>query len=606
MKYLFYWSLFLCFNTTILWAQEPQEIPVASEIEAVTVYKRNARITRTAKTNVPAGTSELVLQQLSQKLLINSIQVKLSNKQVALISAVPRINYLEKNNLTERYKILDDSIVILQRELADLKVEQGLVTSTKSVLMSHDPLGTAKDKGYSIEEIKALMDFRRKELSQLEREALKLSYQQADIEANLRKYQIEQNQIRNTGAEPTGELVLKVQTASKAATDIEVTYVVTSAGWEPLYDLKSDGVGEPLALTYKAKVHQSTGYDWKKVKLNLSSSDPSMGHDRPILNPMRLNLTDVAVTRTQKKGKKAGQTYIQYQGTGNVILEQQVQRKTLIQAQTITARDIERIPNRSISSISATTAGVNQLDRGESINSNGSRASSNDTYIDGVRVIGTLPIPEGMIMEDFIEEEPANINFDLELLQSIPTDGDPHIVEVKEYEVPVTYEYHVVPKMDKGVFLLAKITNYGKYNLLPGQANIFFDDVYLGQSFLNSNITMDTLLLSLGRDEKITVRREKMKSVQKEQGNFIKETLAFDISVRNNKAQAIEISILDQVPISKNKDLEVKLIESTSARYYKPYGSLRWRKKIKPNMTEKVSFEYEVKYPKDRGIVKAP
>jgi hypothetical protein len=298
--------------------------------------------------------------------------------------------------------------------------------------------------------------------------------------------------------------------------------------------------------------------------------------------------------------KKKGNTYIQYQGSGNVVLESQVKKEQSF---------IQNKQQRGIHAIAATIAGVNSIDGGEAINSNGSRSSSNDTYIDGVRVIGNFGIPEDEIeiindFTDLLMDESQDANFDLDLLQNIPSDGEQHIVEIKRHEVNVNYEYHIVPKLDKGAFLLAKITNYGQYNLLSGKANIFFEGVYLGQSYLDSKVTTDTLLLSLGRDEKISVRREKLKSVRKEQGGSVKENLGFEISVRNNKNEEVDITILDQIPVSKNKELEIKLLESSSAIFYKPYGSLRWRLKVKPNETLKVQFEYEVKYPKDRGVTK--
>ena len=62
--------------------------------------------------------------------------------------------------------------------------------------------------------------------------------------------------------------------------------------------------------------------------------------------------------------------------------------------QTLGAEDIKKMATRSISSIKATTAGVSQKDEGEATNTNGSRSTSDDTYVDGVRVIGGASIPE--------------------------------------------------------------------------------------------------------------------------------------------------------------------------------------------------------------------
>ena len=577
-----------------LWAQK-KEVFVKSTIEAVTVYKNNARILRKAKANIPAGSSELVLEKLSQKILINSIQVKLSNGNVALVSAVPRINYLKQTEASERFKVVKDSLDLIAREIRALILDESVVRITKKTLLDNNPLGSGYKEGFTVVEVKEVMDFKRKELRALEKELLELDYKKQDLQERQRFLQQQQSLLYGARSKPSGEVVLKLQSTAKVATDIEITYVVTDAGWRPLYDLKSEGIGKPLELVYKAHIFQQTGFDWEQVKLMLSSSDPSLSNDRPILKPLKLSLLAAASYRVKKR---KGNTYIQYQGTGNVVLESQVRKKEAF---------IQNKPQRGVYGIAATAGGVNVIDRGESINSNGSRSSSNDTYIDGVRVIGNLGILETEIINDFTDlltDEDQDTNFDLDLLQDIPSDGEQHIVEIKRHEVKVNYEYHIVPKLDKGAFLLAKITNYGQYNLLSGKANIFFEGVYLGQSYLDSKVTTDTLLLSLGRDEKISVRREKLKSVRKEQGSFVKENLGFEISVRNNKNEEIDITILDQVPVSKNKELEVKLLESSSAIFYEPYGSLRWRRKVKPNETLKVQFEYEVKYPKDRGVTK--
>lgn len=563
-------------------AQNSPTTSVLSNIETVTVYKKNARVLRKAKANIPAGKSELILTKLSPKILINSIQVKLSNKNITLISAVPRANYLEETVVSERYLKVKDSIDLLDLQLKEWKIKENITESTKSTLMDNNPLNANTNVSYTVEDIKKLMEFRRKELEELEGILLDISYKVIAINKQRNRLSNQLSYLSRSRQKPTGEIVLQLQSASAVATNLEIEYVVTNAKWTPIYDLKSEGVGKSLELAYKAHISQSTGIDWKQVKVHLSSSDPTLSHDRPILNPMPLNLTTALQTR--KKSKK--NTYIQYQGSGDIVLEDQL---------------IQKAPERNVSSIAATTAGVSTIDEGEARNTNGSRYSSNDVYIDGVRVVGNFGIPEDL---GNFEGTNTTIDFDLELLQDIPSDGEQHIVEISKEELEVVYEYHLIPKIDKGAFLLAKISNYGKYNLLSGKANIFFNDVYLGQSFINTAVTTDTLLLSLGRDEKIAVRREKLKSVKKETGAFIKESIRFEISVRNNKNQPIEITLVDQIPISRNKDLEIKVLDSKGAVYNEVYGSLRWMKAIQPNETVKFYFEYEAKYPKDKAVYK--
>ena len=81
-----------------------------------------------------------------------------------------------------------------------------------------------------------------------------------------------------------------------------------------------------------------------------------------------------------------------------------------------------------------------------------------------------------------------------------------------------------------------------------------------------------------------------------------RESHAWDISVRNTKAEAITITIEDQVPVSQNSQIEVSNIVADGASRNAVTGMLRWELKIQPNETRKVGLRYDVKYPKDRKL----
>lgn len=204
-----------------------------------------------------------------------------------------------------------------------------------------------------------------------------------------------------------------------------------------------------------------------------------------------------------------------------------------------------------------------------------------------------------------VTENQLNVEWEIDVPYNIPSDNLAHIVEMKKTTVPATYQYHTVPILDKGAFLLAKITDWGKLNLLPGNANLFFDGSYIGQSFIDPYNVSDTLLLSFGRDEKIKVKREKLLDLAsvKYIGSSKKQTMAYEISIRNTKNAAISIDVLDQIPLTTTTEIEVELLESSGAIYTKDIGKLNWKVEIKPNETKKLKFVYSVKYPKDKVIV---
>ena len=155
------------------------------------------------------------------------------------------------------------------------------------------------------------------------------------------------------------------------------------------------------------------------------------------------------------------------------------------------------------------------------------------------------------------------------------------------------------------MFLLAKITDYGRYNLLPGVANIFYQDTYVGQTTVNPQTVADTLLLSLGRDEQITIKRVQPKDLTEKRKVFsstIKETYTYEIALKNNKSIPIKVEILDQIPVSKQKDIVVELEEHEGSTYNSEFGKLKWEVDIPANQSKRVRFTYSVKYPKDKVV----
>ena len=106
----------------------------------------------------------------------------------------------------------------------------------------------------------------------------------------------------------------------------------------------------------------------------------------------------------------------------------------------------------------------------------------------------------------------TTIEFAIDAPFSVPADGLAHTVAVKTHSVPALYKHYCTPKLDKDAFLYARTTGWEDLNLLPGNANVFFEGTYVGQSYLNLQQTNDTLDVSLGRDKGVVVERVRRKS----------------------------------------------------------------------------------------------
>lgn len=203
-----------------------------------------------------------------------------------------------------------------------------------------------------------------------------------------------------------------------------------------------------------------------------------------------------------------------------------------------------------------------------------------------------------------VSEQNLSISFDVSIPYDIYSNGKPHSVTLSEQNIPASYSYYAAPKLNKDALLIASINDYSQYNLLSGEANIMFEGVYVGKTYLDPSSTKDTLAIALGVDKNVIIKREKIaeKSGNKVMSNNKESAYTFDITVRNNKKTAIKLVLKDQFPLSKDKEVIVELTNTDNAKINNEVGTLTWDLQIKPQETKKVRLGYKVKYPKDKVI----
>ena len=250
------------------------------------------------------------------------------------------------------------------------------------------------------------------------------------------------------------------------------------------------------------------------------------------------------------------------------------------------------------------------------VSDRGARSEDKAYYIDGVKVAtGGVPgnygdATGGLLNIDRSLAERAtrrsvNFEFAMDVPYSIPSDGQSHNVAIRTEHMSADYRYFCTPKLDLDAFLFAKVTGWDTLNLLPGAAQIYFEGTYVGESQLDPIVTGDTLDLSLGRDKGITVTRTKLKDFSQKRtvGGKRTDSIAQSISVRNNKAQPVQLIITDQFPVSARSGIEVELQESSGAQVHHEKGLLTWKKPLEPRSNQSWTFSYSVKYPKEGLVV---
>jgi len=203
------------------------------------------------------------------------------------------------------------------------------------------------------------------------------------------------------------------------------------------------------------------------------------------------------------------------------------------------------------------------------------------------------------------ERRPTTVVFDIELPYIIPADGKARDVEIKRHDLPATYSYLAVPKFSLTAFLKATVTVWGPYDLLNGEAQLFFEGTYLGTTTLDVRNTNDTLELSLGRDAGVLEERSETDEYRKRNfcGGRVTESRGYTISVRNKKEQPLKLTVLDQVPVSADEDVNVKLEIPVGISHEEKTGMLTWTLNLAPGTEQKVNFGYTVKSPRNRRIL---
>jgi uncharacterized protein (TIGR02231 family) len=213
---------------------------------------------------------------------------------------------------------------------------------------------------------------------------------------------------------------------------------------------------------------------------------------------------------------------------------------------------------------------------------------------------------EAETIADFVtvEQTAVNTQFEISLPYTVASAAKPTTVDIGRHELKAAYRYAVTPKLDPDAFLIAASTGWGDLNLLPGEANIFFQGTFVGKTFLDPEVIKDTLSISMGRDKRIVVNREKVKNFNSHAviGLNQKQEYAFEINVRNNQSQPVSITVEDQIPVSGNSDIEVSLSDAGGAKFTPVDGKLVWQLTLKPNESRKIAYRFEVKFPKDKLI----
>jgi uncharacterized protein (TIGR02231 family) len=554
--------LIFVFCLTIVKANAAEtEKTIKSKPEKIIVYTQGAQVHRNTLVNLVAGQNTIIFSGLENCINASAIQAS-GNGNFIIADIQHEVHYPEfdkaKLNGDVRYKKLlkqvNDSLQELNYLIEDITYKSDALSTEKNVLLNYS-LYKGQSKRDSIASLKDGLNYLREKLYNINTEQLKLKREREKLEAkkiilnervvNVSRELTNQN---NTGEVEQVDYRILVHVIADQATQatVSLNYYITNAGWTPSYDLRAMSNEQNVKLTYKAQIHQESGIDWGNVKLVLSTANPNRSYNIPSLSPWYLG-------------------YNPYKQNNN----------------------------KDSRVLSAPAAGAGYSDKAKKTD------DFSDLEQEQKEVAALNAYDYTSVSENVIETE-----YEIKLNYNIPSDGKEHFAAIMVKDLKTNYRYKAIPKLNNNVYLTAVLSDWEDAITMGGEASIYYDGSYVGNTSLLPGGTEDTIQLSLGIDKNIAIKRQKIKEKcsQKVLDNDILHQYTYEITMKNSRATKIDIEVEDQLPLAQDKSVVVDRKELSGAKYDEVTGILKWRSTIQAKDSKKLTLMYQVKAPKYMSV----
>lgn len=530
------------------------EIIVDATVSRVTVYPDRARVTCLGRCDLPQGLHQIVIGELP--LLLDPESVRAAGSGSARVRMrgvdVVRRHYtdapsaavqaLEKEirKIDDRLSALADQRTVVQSSINHL---DGLRSATTEFAW-----GLARGKSTTDNQA-SLMRFFESEDGRLRADLRDLTGTERELRDELDKLQRELNELRSAHPRQRYEVRLEIEAETSGSFEPEIRYVVSGAGWRPLYDVRlvepgdANGGGKAsVILQSLAEVQQNTGQPWLQVELSVSTARPAINQIVPELKPWFID-----VPRPQPRPLRAA--------------------KMARDVNSVEMDAFEEMPTMALMAAAAPVVAVAEM----------AEVAENGTTVT-FRVSGSV---------------------------DIPGDNTPHKTTLGHYDLRPEIDYLAIPRHTNAVYRRAKFANTTGAPILPGSANLYVGDEYIGRNHLKYTPPAAELELVLGVEERIAVKRELVRrDVDKKLLRDTRQVVyGYEIEVENLLGSRLKLTVKDQYPVSRHDQIKARLdnvspqpVEQTEL------NMIEWGMQLNPGQKEKIRFEYQIEHPRDLQV----
>ena len=623
----------LCLMTAVMTKAVDKQ---TASINKVTVFTNGAQVERSKSVVLVPGEQVVTFTGFSPYMDKKSLQVK-AKGHLTILGVSERTAHPDSAAQVKKLRAAEDDVKAVERRIQQTKDEQEMLTAQLDLVKTNCSVA-GRTVATPLANIKELNAYYAQQVLSVKKRSQELEEQLQNLNEELKRRQDTCDSIAKLKLKSVTEIDVKVDAKQAGRAVFDITYYVKNAGWFPSYDVRSNSINEPLQLSYKANIYQNTKEEWKNVPVTLSSANPNRSNVAPQLKTYWLdyglsaptynidndgsNVVSGKIVSADDGDPMIGATVIvkgtnlgtvsDIDGNYSIVLPQNSRKLTFSYvgyvSQTHTVEPGStlniRLKEDQASLQEVVVVGYGVSKKGRRSNSKGEVLKAKERIPEAAGVAVEEELNESEVIAVNQQQAQFGYEFDIKQLLTLPDGGKTTTTEIVRHQLPASYEYRGIPKIDKESFLVADATDWQKLNLMEGEANVYFDNSFVGKSILDPNVSSDTLHFSMGRDQSIRVQRTKVSesSTRRFFGSNQEQTLKWRITVKNNRQESVNIIVFDQAPISRNTSIEVIMEELSDGQYDKKTGIIKWPLQLQPGEQRDLILQYKVKYPKNRRL----
>ena len=614
-------------SLTVTWAQTKK---VNAPLDHVTVFTNGAQVARSATVQLSAGEQVITFTGLSPYMDVKSLQLKAMGP-LTVLGMNHRTTHPDSLAQVGKLHEAEKALTAVERKIQQVKDEQEVIEAQKELVKTNCSV-SGRTVATPLAGIKELNSYYATEMLSLKKRTQELDDQLATLEEEREKKAATLDSLGKVKLTSLTEVDVKVTAQQAVRANFSLNYYVKNAGWYPTYDLRSTGLGQPLQLSYKANIYQKTREEWKNIPVTLSSANPNRSNVAPELQtywldfglaPPRYDFNQDATTVTGRvvsaddgdpligasvmvNGTRLG-TVTDINGDYSITLPQgrrqlmfaYVGYETVTRTVTGSTLNVRMKEDKvALQEVAVIGYGLQGRVAGLNVSSAAEKRSVER------RMAEPMMEEESAVVE--VESNDAQFGYEFEIKQllTIPTNGQTQTTEIARYNLPATYIYKGIPKIEKEAFLVADATDWQRLNLLEGEANVYFENSFVGKTIVDPSTPSDTLHFSLGRDPGIRMQRTKVSesSTRRFLASNQEQTMTWRITVKNTRQEPVSLTLFDQTPISRNDKITVTIDELSGGKRDEKTGQVTWQLQLQPGEQRELTLQYKVKYPKNRRL----